>query len=237
MASHSSSESAPGLFKMSAWTVSVPTSCRRADHRSRSRPSSGRRSSSAIKSVKARTGSACPRVLRSWALNVAARATICSAAMVGSSDMPRSRASSMRRLKSLVVPVRRATEKRLGARPGKTMPHLQEDAERQGSARQAFTGDEHHGRGAQDGHPPHERCTGRRRGSPQEPHQCHHGDREGDRGGEHDDDHDAGQRPDVNATGCRCRCAHPRKILPWDGAGTRSPALTEQRASLDIGYR
>jgi hypothetical protein len=120
ISAHSSSVGLPDLFKMCGCTESLPTSCRRADQRSRSRATAGRCSSSAIKSVNARTRSEWPRVLRSWRLIEAARARISSATTTGT-DRLAAVASLEARSRSRVSPARHATFNRFGAWSGNSM--------------------------------------------------------------------------------------------------------------------
>ncbi len=119
ISAHSSSVGFPDLFKMCGCTESLPTSCSRADQRSRSRSAVGRCNSSAIKSVKARTRSEWPRVLRSWRLMEAASARISSATATGTELL--APVPFELRSRSLVSPARHATFSRLGAWSGNSI--------------------------------------------------------------------------------------------------------------------
>ena len=115
---HSSSVGLPFLFRISAGTASLPTSCNNDAHRSRARSSSGRHNSSAITSLSARTRSECPRVRRSWLFRTSTSVSTCSAASCGFADKLPLRKSANTDSVLPELPTRSAIFSREGASSG-----------------------------------------------------------------------------------------------------------------------
>lgn len=156
-ASHSCGSGFPGLFRISADTSSLPMSWRSAAHRSRSRSSRGSFSADARRSVSTRTRSEWPRVFRSWALRAATSSRMRTAARVGSSSSPASRASRTRSSRVVVDPTRRATANRDGARSGNSIVSWSSTAS--GSSRRANRSTAHAVRAEAANRPAHHRTT------------------------------------------------------------------------------